>query len=95
LTSSSFTYAASVRTAPLGISDKLTSVQLESSGWAAAPGQAYGASLPSSGAGYAAAQGHGAASLRKAAEHFNVELDAAIEANRWRYERGRLTGGVS
>ena len=31
------------------------------------------------------------ASLRKAAEHFNVELDAAIEADRWRRERRRLT----
>ncbi len=31
------------------------------------------------------------ASLRKAAEQFNVELDAAIEADRWRQERRRLT----
>jgi len=32
-----------------------------------------------------------AASLRKAAEQFNVELDAAIETDRWRQERRRLT----
>ncbi len=32
-----------------------------------------------------------AASLRKGAEQFNVELDAAIEADRWRHERRRLT----
>ncbi len=31
------------------------------------------------------------ASLLKAAEHFNVELNAAIEADRWRSERRRLT----
>ncbi len=31
------------------------------------------------------------ASLRKASEQFNVELDAAIEADRWRQERRRLT----
>jgi len=31
------------------------------------------------------------ASLRKAAEQFNVELDAAIEADRWRHEKRRLT----
>jgi hypothetical protein len=30
------------------------------------------------------------ASLLKAAEHFNVELNAAIEADRWRSERRRL-----
>jgi hypothetical protein len=32
-----------------------------------------------------------AASLHRAAEQFNVELDAAIEADRWRQERRRLT----
>ena len=32
-----------------------------------------------------------AASLRTAAEQFNVELDAAIEAEQWRHSRRRLT----
>jgi hypothetical protein len=31
------------------------------------------------------------ASLRKASEQFNIELDAAIDADRWRQERRRLT----
>ncbi len=32
-----------------------------------------------------------AASLRQASEQFNVELDAAIEADRWRQQKRRLT----